>query len=66
MAAMTVRLDDDNHELLRRMAYVTRHPMAQIINDALRSHLAPPAPVLDRLNAAMDRVAEIEKEIVGG
>lgn len=40
MSALTVRLPEDVHEGLRRAAYITRTPMAQLIADALRKDLA--------------------------
>jgi hypothetical protein len=37
--AMTVRLPDDLHELLRRESFTTRQPMSEIITEGLRLRL---------------------------
>ena len=41
MARLNIIVDDDIYETLRKLSYMTRAPVAEIVRKALREYLAP-------------------------
>lgn len=47
MKALTLRLEDDDYEQLRALAFVERRSMTEIVRDAIRRYVEPRADRAD-------------------
>jgi len=62
MKALTLRLEDEDYEQLRALAFVERRSMTEIVRDAIRRYVEPRAERTD-IRRILERAV---REQVGG